>query len=79
MGLLVSRLAQTAMARFFSLPVSTLHDDQSIIRFSEKSALLFVRQNCTRDVVDQVSLQTLVNMKCKSLFKPFKPIWWLAK
>lgn len=51
----------------------------SLIHFSSKSARLRVRSDKNSDEVEHVSLQRLVETRCRSLFSPFKPVWWLRR
>ncbi|KAF9532958.1 Alpha/Beta hydrolase protein [Crepidotus variabilis] len=80
MGALVSVLVLVAMAGFFfnSFPGASARDEEPEVRFAEKPALLQVRKHEDSDEVEEISMKELLETRCKSLFKPFKPMWWLG-
>jgi hypothetical protein len=81
MGALVSILSFAAMAGFLSFPFFTaVDDDQPDVHFNAKtSAQLDVLKRDDTDTLERVSFRTLLETRCKSLFTPFRPVWWLPK
>jgi len=81
MGALVSILCFAAMAGFLSLPFfTTVDNDQPDVHFDAKNpAQLDVLKSDDTDTLERVSLKTLLETRCKSLFTPFRPVWWLPK
>lgn len=49
-----------------------------IIHFPDKPTLLPVKKEGDGQAVEDASLSTLVQKWCPSLFKEFKPLWWLS-
>lgn len=60
---------------FTKIPL-LLAGGKSECHIPEKSVLLPVRKG---GEIEHVSLAELLDTKCRSLRKPFKPIWWLSK
>ena len=49
------------------------------IHFAPNPAVLPVRKNEESKETEYVSLRTLLETRCKSLFTEFRPLWWLSK
>jgi hypothetical protein len=49
------------------------------IHFAPDPAVLPVRKNEESKEVEYVSIRTLLETRCKSLFTEFHPLWWLSK
>lgn len=50
-----------------------------LIHFSSNPAVITVKKHKGSDEVERISLRTLVETRCKSLFTEFRPLWWLFK
>lgn len=79
MGALVSILSFAAMAGFLSLPFFTAVDDQPDVHFAKNPAQLDVLKSDDSDALERLSFKTLLETRCKSLFTPFRSVWWLPK
>ena len=70
------------MNAFFT---STRNGNSTQIHFSPKPAVVAIRKRENRkdrdadDGIEHVSLQHLVETRCKSLFTDFRPLWYLFK
>jgi uncharacterized protein len=51
----------------------------TLLHFPPQPAILAVRKQQGSEDVEYVSLQTLVESRCPSLFAAFRPAWWLFK
>ena len=54
-------------------------DSHPLIHFPSKPSVLAVRKHRHSTDIEYISLQELVETRCKSLFTQFHPIWWLFK
>ncbi|KAF8894594.1 AB-hydrolase YheT [Infundibulicybe gibba] len=77
MGSLFSIVGLSFMGAFFTLATKVYPDNSPIVRFSPDPAIITVRKSADSDETEQVSIRTLVETRCKSLFTEFRPIWWL--
>ncbi|KAJ3517143.1 hypothetical protein NLJ89_g687 [Agrocybe chaxingu] len=67
------------MGGFFSLASGLWQsDDMPEVHFPEKPALIAVKNGDKSDEVEHISLRTLLETRCKTLFTPFRPLWWLS-
>ncbi|TFK42604.1 Alpha/Beta hydrolase protein [Crucibulum laeve] len=77
MGALLSVVTLGAMAAFFALGSSNYSDRQPVVHFPTQPAVLAVKKAKDLDEVEHVSLRTLIETRCQSLFTEFHPLWWL--
>ena len=49
------------------------------IHFGPNPAALPVRKNKESKEVEYISIRTLLETRCKSLYTDFHPLWWLSK
>ena len=49
------------------------------IHFAPNPAVLPVRKNEESKEVEYLSIRTLLETRCKSLFTEFRPLWWLSR
>lgn len=81
MGALLSVIGLDFISASFSTAVTStgLTENSPSIHFSESSkpSVLAVRKDRHSNDVEHISLQELVETRCKSLFTEFRPIWWL--
>ena len=49
------------------------------IHFAPNPAVLPVRKDGESKEVEYISIRTLLETRCKSLFTDFHPLWWLSK
>jgi len=48
------------------------------IHFAPKPAILPVRKDKESNEIEYISIRTLLETRCKSLFTDFRPLWWLS-
>jgi len=65
------------MGALFSIASHGMPDRTPLIHFSPKPAHVAVKKCKDTDETEQISLRTLVESRCQSLFTEFHPIWWL--
>jgi hypothetical protein len=61
----------------FNLFSSTLNKPE--VFFGNEPAQIPVQRSDSSGGIDSASLQTLLETRCKSIFLPFNPAWWLSK
>ncbi|KAF8163282.1 AB-hydrolase YheT [Crassisporium funariophilum] len=76
MGALVSLIGLGIMGGFFSFASSRYTDTYPIVHFPSKPADIPVRKD-NSDEIEYVSIRSLLETRCKSLFTEFRPLWWL--
>lgn len=79
MGGLFSLVSLGFMGAFLSVASSKYPNGHPEIHFPTKPALIAVRKHKDSDEIEHLSLRTLIETRCQSLFKEFKPLWWLFK
>ncbi|KAG6832398.1 hypothetical protein H0H92_002666 [Tricholoma furcatifolium] len=77
MGALFSVIGLGFMGAFFSIASHGTPERTPLIHFSTKPTVLSVKKSKDSNETEQVSFRTLVESRCKSLFTPFHPLWWL--
>ncbi|KAF5381000.1 hypothetical protein D9615_003933 [Tricholomella constricta] len=77
MGSILSLVSLGFMGAFFSVASQGMPDRTPLIHFSPKPALVAVKKGKDSDETEQLSLRTLVESRCQSLFTEFHPLWWL--
>lgn len=78
MGALFSLYGLGIMATIFSIASSKFPSFNTTIHFPAKPVTLSVRKK-DEDGVEQRSIRELVETSVPSVFKDFKPLWWLFK
>lgn len=78
MGALLSILSLEAMAGV-SFPFFSAVDEQPEVHFADNPAQLDVLKGDDSNELERVSFKALLETRCKSLFTPFRPVWWLPK
>jgi hypothetical protein len=85
MGALFSVIGLSLMSAFLIILTSVGKDRTTLIRFASKPAVVTVRKQDSGkdseadDGIENVTLQKLVENKCKCLFTDFRPLWYLFK
>lgn len=79
MGALISIIVASIMGAAISLTSGLSASGAPTVHFADKPAVLRVRKGDDSDSVEEISLRTLLQTRCPSLFTEFKPIWWLPK
>ncbi|TFK76467.1 AB-hydrolase YheT [Pluteus cervinus] len=51
---------------------------QTTVQFGSQPAIISVKSSDESEELESASIRELVEAKCPSLFKPFKPVWWLC-
>ena len=74
-----SESRRATMGAVLSLTSELSTGSSPVVHFADKPATLQVRRNDGSDDVDAVSIKTLLETRCPSLFSRFKPLWWLPK
>lgn len=67
------------MGAVLSLTSKLSASGSPIIHFADKPATLRVKKSDGSHDVDELSIKTLLETRCPSLFSHFKPLWWLPK
>ncbi|KAF8959066.1 AB-hydrolase YheT [Flammula alnicola] len=76
MGALLSVLVVAFMGAVLSFTSKAHAQGFPMVHFAPKPALLRVKKGGS-DEVEEVSIKTLLETRCPSLFSEFRPIWWL--
>ncbi|KAF8798005.1 AB-hydrolase YheT [Phlegmacium glaucopus] len=61
----------------FSVASNHYSNSSPEIHFASKPAILPVRKDKESNEVQYISIRTLLETRCKSLFSDFRPLWWL--
>ncbi|PPQ78077.1 hypothetical protein CVT25_015611 [Psilocybe cyanescens] len=77
MGVLLSVVGLILMGTFFSFARSSSSNNQPVVHFDKKPAVLTVKKRDGSGDTEQVSIKVLLETRCKSLFSEFHPLWWL--
>jgi hypothetical protein len=71
LGILIGGIFSVASRRYSS--------SSPEIHFAPNPAVFPVRMNEESKEVEYISIRTLLETRCKSLFTEFHPLWWLSK
>jgi hypothetical protein len=79
MGSVFSVYGLGIMAALFSIASSQFPRYKTTISFPSKPTALSVRKGKDEDDVETCSIRELVETRVSSVFKDFRPLWWLSK
>ncbi len=79
MGTLFSLYRLGIMATVFSIASSKFPSYGTAIHFPKNPVTIPVRRSDDDDSTEERSLRELVESKVASVFRNFKPLWWLFK
>jgi hypothetical protein len=79
MGALISIVAVAFIGGVFSFSTMFNASGTPTVHFADKPALLPVRKDDGSEEVEEISIKTLLETRCPSLFSEFQPVWWLPK
>jgi len=75
----ISLLSLAVMGAVLSFATKSYSSDFPTVHFDPTPALLPVKKGKDQDEIEHVSIKTLLETRCPTLFTPFKPLWWLSK
>ena len=81
MGLQVaaSLISLGLLGGVFSLASNHYSSSLPDVQFAPKPAVLRVKKDKESNETEFISIRTLLETRCKSLFTEFRPLWWLSK
>jgi len=72
-------LVLAVMGAALSFATKAYSPEFPTVHFDSTPALLPVKKGKDEDEIEHVSIKTLLETRCPSLFTSFKPLWWLSK